>query len=337
MSKASINHSFCSTVWLLLLVVAWCQPAPTLAEAERSTPPSQPEAPLAEAEPGALPAQPPLAIAPFNAEQARAHQEAWAKHLRIAVELANSIGMEFVLIPPGEYMMGSPESELYRGSAEGPQHRVRITRPFYFGVYEVTQGQYEQVIGGNPSMFRKVPGHDTSRFPVDRVSWYDAVEFCRKLSAIPAEISAGRVYRLPTEAEWEYACRAGTTTQFHFGSVMDGRQANYASYPGEIDRKAPRVGRTTTVGSYNANAFGLFDMHGNVAEWCADWFSVDYYSQSPIDDPQGPESGWARIYRGGAHQGRGGRSASRDRTRPHARSDILAFRAALEFMDEPSR
>ncbi len=236
---------------------------------------------------------PPVAVAPFSAQQARRHQDAWAEHLGKPREFENSVGMKLVLIPPGEFMMGSPESEEDRNSDEGPQHRVRITRPFYFGTYQVTQEEYERVMGTNPSSFSRggggndrVSGMDTSRFPVETVSWNDAAEFCRKLSALPAERAAGREYRLPTEAEWEYACRAGTTTPFHFGSVLNGRQANVdGNRPYGTSEKGPYLQRTTTVGSYSANGFGLFDMHGNVWEWCADWFSSDYYANSPVDDP----------------------------------------------------
>jgi hypothetical protein len=143
-------------------------------------------------------------------------------------------------------------------------------------------------------------GYDTSRFPVDRASWYDAVEFCRRLSGMPEEQATGRVYRLPTNAQWEYACRAGTTTPFHFGSVLDGHQANCNGHsPYGTTNKGPFLSRPTTVGSYSPNAFGLYDMHGNVQEWVSDWFAADYYSQSPFEDPPGPASGSFRVLRGG--------------------------------------
>jgi formylglycine-generating enzyme required for sulfatase activity len=251
------------------------------------------------------PQTPPLAEAPFNSQQARAHQEAWAAHLGQPVAFTNSIGMSFCLIPPGEFMMGSPESERGRSYSEGPQHRVRITRPFYLGVYEVTQAEYERVMGTNPSVFARardeaMSGYDTGHFPVDRVSWYDAVEFCRRLSAMPEEQAAGRVYRLPTEAQWEYACRAGTTPPFYFGSVLDGHQANCNGHsPYGTTKKGSFLSRPTAVGSYSPNAFGLYDMHGNVQEWVSDWFAQDYYSQSPCQDPPGPASGSLRVLRGG--------------------------------------
>ncbi len=260
-----------------------------------------------------------------------------AKAAGVPVHLTNSIGMKLILIPPGEFMMGSPDSEEKRGSHEGPQHQVRITKPFYLGVYQVTQEEYERVMGTNPSYFKTASGQDTSRFPVEQVSWDDALKFCRKLSALPSERSAGREYRLPTEAEWEYACRAGTTTPFHFGSVLNGRQANHdGNRPYGTSEKGPYLERTTTVGSYSANGFGLYDMHGNVWEWCADWYDEEYYANSPVDDPQGPASGSDRVYRGGCWGNSAGscRSASRRRLTPVFRGINLGFRLALVPADE---
>jgi formylglycine-generating enzyme required for sulfatase activity len=213
--------------------------------------------------------------------------------------ITNSIEMKLALIPAGEFLMGSPEDEAGRFDLE-TQHRVRITTPFYLGVYEVTQGEYEQVMGANPSQFAEVEGMDTSRFPVEMVTWEEAVEFCGKLSSLPEEERAGRKYRLPTEAEWEYACRAGTTTVFHFGTQLNGRKANCnARRPYGTSTPGPYLGRPTTVGSYEPNAFGLFDMHGNVCEWCQDWYDPEYYKKSPTDDPPGPSEGSGHMVRGG--------------------------------------
>ena len=151
-------------------------------------------------------------------------------------------------------------------------------------------------MGNNPSAFAKtgpgrdrVTGMDTSRFPVEWVTWNDAVQFCGRLSSAPAEKTAGRVYRLPTEAEWEYACRAGTTTAFCFGNSLTVTQANIEHH----------VNRTTMVGSYQPNAFGLYDMHGNIFEYCQDWYSKAYYAKSPLVDPKGPTAGSSRVLRGG--------------------------------------
>jgi len=215
------------------------------------------------------------AIAPFDAVQAEECQKAWADGLGLDVEVANSIDMRLVLIPPGEFLMGSPETEENRSDNEY-QHRVRIAKPFYLGVYEVTQSEYEGVMGKNPSAFSKdgarsdkVGAMDTSRFPVEAVSWENAVEFCQKLSELPEEKRFGCVYRLPTEAEWEYACRAGTRTPFHFGTSLSSTQANFdGNYPYGSASKGPNLSRTATVGSYRPNAWGLYDMHGNVLEWC---------------------------------------------------------------------
>jgi len=303
------------------------------------------------------------AIAPFDADKAKEHQEEWAEHLSIPVEYTNSIGMKFRLIPPGEFLMGSLEAErqlaleaaragkdqwaVERIWYDGPQHRVRITKPFYLGVYEVTQEEYERVTGTNPSGFSrggkdmdKVPGMDTSRFPVEMVSWGDAVEFCRWLSATPAEKSAGRVYRLPTEAEWECACRAGTTTPFHFGNQLNGREANCnGELPYGTETKGPNLERTTTVGSYQPNALGLYDMHGNVNEWCQDWHSGAYYNYSPSEDPAGPATGSCRVRRGGGwvNDAGGCRSASRGRGAPVKRDTLRGFRVALVPVDASGR
>ncbi|MDY0165855.1 MAG: formylglycine-generating enzyme family protein [Thermoguttaceae bacterium] len=277
---------------------------------------------------------PPMAVAPFEARQAAEHQQAWATNLNLPVEVSNTIGMKFVLIPPGEFMMGSPAGDGDAYDDEKPQHRVRITKPFYFGIHEVTQAEYRQVMGSNPSGFSqtgtrsdRVSGIDTSRLPVEQVSWENAVEFCRKLSASSGERSAGREYRLPTEAEWEYTCRAGTATPFHFGSDLSAASARFDG--------SSSSGRPTAIGSYSANGFGLYDMHGNVHEWCADWFSSSYYANSPMDDPLGPTSGSARVRRGGSWLSipRGCRSAFRSGTSPDRGFNVQGFRVALVIPD----
>ncbi len=191
------------------------------------------------------------------------------------MEITNSIGMKLRLIPAGEFMMGSPETESNRSDAE-LQHRVSITKPFYLGVTEVTQEQYQKVMGTNPSQF-KGPQN-----PVEKVSWADAVEFCGKLSAMPAEKTAGHVYRLPTEAEWEYACRSGTTTAYSFGDDAS-RLGDYGWFKGNSDSKPHPVGEK------KPNAWGLYDMNGNVYEWCQDRYGA--YPSGSATDPTGVSSG----------------------------------------------
>jgi formylglycine-generating enzyme required for sulfatase activity len=250
------------------------------------------------------------------------------------VKITNTIGMKLVLIPAGEFMMGSPESEEYHEDEEY-QHRVRITKPYYLGVYEVTQEEYERVMGTSPSYFSssgwgkdEVSGEDTSRFPVESVSWEEAVEFCRKLSSLPEEKAESRSYRLPTEAEWEYACRAGTTTLYGFGDDP-ASLGEYAWKRDNSDRK------THPVGEKKPNAWGLYDMHGNVWEWCQDRYGEDYYAGSPTDDPPGPEKGSGRVLRGGSWSTfpRNCRSAPRGWHTPGYRDSTYGFRVALGPVD----
>ncbi len=262
--------------------------------------------------------------------------------------VTNSIGMKLVPVPAGEFMMGSTESmaemlktfPAYKVEAktdylfqdEHPRHRVRITRPFHLGQYAVTVGQFKKFVqdagykteperdgeggwGYNPAT-GKCEGRDrkynwrnpgfpqTDDHPVVDVTWNDAVAFCRWLSR-----KEGKTYRLPTEAEWEYACRAGTTTRYASGddpaslarvaNVQDAR--GQREFPHVQEIMMPKNGKfTVPVGSLAPNKLGLYDMHGNVWQWCSDWYGKDYYSKSPVDDPAGPESGTRRIRRGGA-------------------------------------
>ena len=193
-------------------------------------------------------------------------------------------GIKFVWIPAGKFRMGSPKSESGRYKDEGPIRTVRITTGFWMGKYEVTKAQYERVMGKNPSH------SGDSKHPVSGVRWDDAVSFCRELSR-----SSGATYHLPTEAEWEYACRAGTTTRF---------------YTGDSDSDLDRAGwydgnsglRTHTIGEKEPNAWGLYDMHGNVWVWCWDWYDDDYYRSrpDPDSDPRGASTGSSRVGRGGS-------------------------------------
>jgi uncharacterized protein (TIGR02996 family) len=256
--------------------------------------------------------------------------------------LTNPVGMEFALIPPGVFLMGSPDREAERFGNEGPQHEVEISRPFYLGVFPITQGQWQRVMGTNPSYFcsggrgkKKARGLDTRDFPVEQVPWEDVVAFCGRLSELPVETRSNRVYRLPTEAEWEYACRGGaaSSTPFHLGTSFSSTQANFnGNFPYGGAAQGPFLGRTTEVSAYPvSNAFGLYDLHGNVWEWCADWFDGNYYASSPRRDPPGPSEGSRRVVRGGCWDGRcrNCRSAYRLRYVPAYRGFNLGFRVAL--------
>lgn len=227
--------------------------------------------------------------------------------------ITNSIGMKLKLIPSGKFLMGAPESEEGR-SANETQHTVTLTDPFYMGVYEVTQQQYEKVMGNNPSGFKHAQN------PVEQILWSDAVDFCKKLSDLPAEKGAGRVYRLPTEAEWEYACRAGSTTAFSFGD--QGTQLVLYGWCAENSGGKPHA-----VGQLLPNRWGLYDMHGNVWEWCSDWHAD--YSNQALTNPTGPFSGNQRVNRGGSWRNSPAlvcRSARRLRDFPIARDINIGFR-----------
>ncbi|HIL99015.1 MAG TPA: formylglycine-generating enzyme family protein [Pseudomonadales bacterium] len=212
-------------------------------------------------------------------------------------ELKNSLphDMTFKLIPAGTFMMGSPETET-DSEVDEDQHQVTITKAFYMQTTEVTQGQWKAVMGTDPWKNRHSYFNDGPNIPAVYVKWDDAVAYCEKLSA-----KVGKTYRLPTEAEWEYACRAGTKTAWSFGN--DGRVlGDYAWYDGNERERRSITGYQ--VGLKKPNAFGLYDMHGNVWEWCNDYYGRDYYKQSPEKDPQGPPTGSRRVLRGGSHADR---------------------------------
>jgi formylglycine-generating enzyme required for sulfatase activity len=275
-------------------------------------------------------------------------------------EITNSIGMKLVLVPAGKFTMGSPKDEEDRGDDENP-HEVEITQPFQMGKYEVTVGQFRAFVkdtnyrtegekdgkGGRAfdgKEFIQKPEFTWKNLhfaqsddqPVVVVSWNDAVVFCNWLSK-----KEGKTYRLPTEAEWEYACRAGTKARFHTGDKDDDLRA--AGNIADASLKTKWVDCfwtmswndsypfTAPVGRFKANAFGLHDMHGNAWEWCSDWYAEDYYGKSAKQDPQGPAIGKERISRGGAWstQPKFCRAAFRDWHEPGYRSDCVGFRVVL--------
>ena len=224
------------------------------------------------------------------------------------IDLGNGVSMEFVLIPAGSFDMGSPDSEKERDSDEGPVRTVQIAKAFYIGKYEVTQDQYLAAMGTKPSKF------SGQNLPVETVSWDEAAACCRKIGG-----------RLPTEAEWEYACRAGSKTRFCYGDDLnDAQLGEYAWYSGNS-------GSTThAVGQKKPNAFGLYDMHGNVYEWCSDWFAA--YANAQTVNPVGASSGQSRVCRGGGWivNARFCRSANRHVFSPEFRSVGLGFRVVLD-------
>jgi serine/threonine protein kinase/formylglycine-generating enzyme required for sulfatase activity len=254
---------------------------------------------------------PPLAIAPFDAEKAKAHQEAWAKYLHLPAEFTNNLGMKFRLIPPGEFTMGNADENPLAQPEDKPQHKVRISKPLYLGVHEVTVGQFRAFVSATKTRtfaetdprgafmadatgYHRVPGTNwrapgypqTDDFPVTCVTWTEAAAFCEWLSH-----ETGEMYRLPTDAEWESACRAGTTTSYNFGTKADPSKAAIQRWDGQ--------GGPVPVGSFPANFFGVKDMHGNVYEWCLDGRRP--YTSEAVTDPVGPTGPRDnRVRRGGA-------------------------------------
>lgn len=304
----------------------------------------------------------------------------WADDRGERKEISNSIGMKLVRIPAGEFLMGGQESAehlvhdfaAYRRKAdyfadEYPQHRVRITRPFYLGKYEVTVGQFRRFIedsgyktqaekdgkggwgynpetqmceGRKPQFNWRNPGFpQTDEHPVLNVTWHDAVAFCQWLSR-----KEGKKYRLPTEAEWEYSCRAGTTTRYHNGddpvALLEVARAADArgktEFPHVQEEIIPRDrpnSFTRPVGKGKPNAFGLYDMHGNAWEWCQDLYGEHYYASSPVDDPQGPSTGYLRVRRGGGYNSYPlwARASMRNWNSASSRCVNLGFRALREI------
>jgi formylglycine-generating enzyme required for sulfatase activity len=288
-----------------------------------------------------LPAPPSRARADDASDDRGGKRAAVAFEKTTTVDLGGGVTMEFVLILPGKFLMGSPPDENGRNPLETDfdaekQHVVTITRPFYLAKYPMTQEQYEAITGKNPSYYsaggsRKadVTGLDTRRFPAEGVSWDDAQACCARMTTNGRHRHA---FRLPTEAEWEYACRAGTTTPFHFGSALNGKQANCnGGYPYGTDRKGPYLDRPTTVGSYPANPWGLHDMNGNVGEWCQDYYGP--YEGLAANDPvrDVPDSPALRVVRGGSWISSANqcRAANRDSYRPSKSPCFVGFRVAF--------
>ena len=306
---------------------------------------------------------PPPAVAPFEAKKAKAFQARWAKHLKVPVVQTNSIGMKLVLIPPGEFEMGSTKEEVqellkqakqrnlpawcsFRIESESPEHHVKITKAFCLGAHEVTVGQFRKFVdatgyrtdaerdakGGAGSdaptptsqvtkpepTWRHVGFAQTDDHPVLNVSWNDAGAFCRWLSE-----KERHIYDLATEAEWEYACRAGTNTRYSFGNE-EARLGEYAWFSTNSARTTHPVGRK------RPNAWGAFDMHGNLFEWCKDWYGKDYYATGPSEDPAGPDSESTRVLRSASFGCPPdlNRSASRGSKTPDYRAYNVGFRIA---------
>ncbi|MEQ8846778.1 formylglycine-generating enzyme family protein [Botrimarina sp.] len=260
----------------------------------------------------------------------------------------NSLGMELVRLEPGAFPMGaaadsSPTDPSPTDPLAAPRHRVTLTKPFYIGAHEVTQGQYAEVMdvrfnhpiepffsktGGGRALVQDI---DTSRLPIDNVTWNFAEEFCRRISDLPEERAARRSYRLPTEAEWEYACRGGRDTSFAFGDELTLAQANFSSL-GDPENALVALGRMSVVGSYPPNPFGLFDMHGNTWEWCSD--GLRSYHRGDATDPVGPQNVY-RVLRGGAWDTPAAFCASHHRVEALAGYVFAGFRVVCEVSDAP--
>ena len=246
----------------------------------------------------------------------------------VGPDLTNSIGMEFAWIPAGSFVMGSPESEHGRDTDE-TQHRVTLTRGYWMGRHLVTQDQWTEVMGANTSHFR----NRGAGLPAEWISWLDCLAFCRAMEKLDS-----RPYRLPTEAEWEYACRGGTTSPFWFGDTTDATRCNYeGSYAYAGGPTHAPLNITTPGKRYPANPFGLYDMHGNLQEFCADRHRGEHAGYPPraISNPRGPAKGQYRIIRGGswgAHPSRC-RSAEREWMRRDDRSQFVGFRVVFHLKE----
>jgi formylglycine-generating enzyme required for sulfatase activity len=242
-----------------------------------------------------------------------------------SVDLNDSVKLDMLWVEPGTFTMGSPTTEAGRATNE-TEHNVTLAKGFYLGKYEVTQAQYEAVMTGNTDSLSATPSEwpNNPNRPVEKVSWADAQIFLTRLNAQQsANIPSGWAYVLPSESQWEYACRAGTTTTYSWGNDINATRANY---------NVSGLSQTRDVGYYAANPLGFFDMHGNVWEWTADWYQATYPTGNPVVDPSGPASGSNRVTRGGSwiSDGTSLRSAKRATAPPSGRGNSLGFRVGFQ-------
>jgi len=250
-----------------------------------------------------------------------------------SVDLNATVAMDMLWVPAGTFTMGSPTTEAGRNADRENEHNVSLTQGFYLGKYEVTQAQYEAVMTGNTDGLNAKPSQwpNNPNRPVEKVSWADAQIFLTRLNAQQsANIPAGWVYVLPTESQWEYACRAGTTTAYSWGNTIASSNANYNWDGGANDGNDFK--QTRDVAQYAANPWGFFDMQGNVWEWTADWYQAAYPTGNPVADPTGPASGSSRVSRGGSWGSDGTtlRSARRNANAPSGRYLGLGFRVGFQ-------
>jgi formylglycine-generating enzyme required for sulfatase activity len=251
-----------------------------------------------------------------------------------SVDLNATVTLDMIWCPPGTFTMGSPTTEAGRQADSEDEHNVSLTHGFYLGKYEVTQAQYEAVMAGNSDGLSATPSQwpNNPNRPVEKVTWGDAKVFLTRLNTQQsANIPVGWAYVLPTESQWEYACRAGTTTAYSWGATIASSNANYNWDGGS--NTGNDFKQTRDVGQYAANPWGFFDMHGNVWEWTADWYHAAYPTGNPVVDPTGPTTGYKPVGRGGSwhNDGSGLRSAQRAQFTPSYRNyHYLGFRVSLQ-------